>query len=102
MEVGEAQRLQSLGLGQCLSNAYFRSHTEPCRLPWQVSRRLIILSSPILPVPGVAAMSLELVVIAGPDQGKTFVLNAGKGLMLGRSAQAQYQINDPRASRNHC
>ena len=47
-------------------------------------------------------MSLELVVIAGPDQGKTFVLNAGKGLMLGRSAQAQYQINDPRASRNHC
>ncbi len=27
MEVGEAQRLQSLGLGQRLSFAYFRSHT---------------------------------------------------------------------------
>ena len=47
-------------------------------------------------------MSLELVIIAGPDQGKTLVLNAGKGLMLGRSAQAQYQISDPRVSRNHC
>ena len=28
MEVGEAQRLQSLGLGQRLSFAYFRSHTR--------------------------------------------------------------------------
>ncbi len=28
MEVGEAQRLQSLGLGQRLSFAYFRSYTQ--------------------------------------------------------------------------
>ena len=36
MEVGEAQRLQSLGLEQCLSNAYFRSHTRvPERAWWQ-------------------------------------------------------------------
>ncbi|MBY0233007.1 MAG: protein kinase [Gemmataceae bacterium] len=47
-------------------------------------------------------MSLELHVIAGPDKGRTFVLNTGAGLMLGRSAQAQYQLNDPRVSRNHC
>lgn len=47
-------------------------------------------------------MSLELAVVAGPDKGRTFTLNVGKDLILGRSAQAHYQINDPRASRNHC
>jgi serine/threonine protein kinase len=47
-------------------------------------------------------MSLELVVIAGPDTGKTFTLNVGQSLMLGRSAQAHYQVTDPRVSRNHC
>ncbi len=47
-------------------------------------------------------MSLELVVIAGPDKGRTFTLNVGQDLMLGRSAQAHYQVSDPRVSRNHC
>src|SRR4051812_8134856 len=47
-------------------------------------------------------MSLELAVVAGPDKGRVFTLNVGKDLILGRSAQAHYQINDPRASRNHC
>lgn len=47
-------------------------------------------------------MSLELAVIAGPDKGRTFTLNLGRELMVGRSAQAQYQLNDPRVSRNHC
>jgi hypothetical protein len=61
-----------------------------------------MLSSSIFLVSGVAVMSLELVVIAGPNQGKTFVLNAGKGNMLGRSPQALYRLDDPRASRNHC
>jgi pSer/pThr/pTyr-binding forkhead associated (FHA) protein len=48
------------------------------------------------------AMSLELCVIEGPDLGRTFTLNVGPDLMLGRSAQAQYQLTDPRVSRNHC
>src|SRR5438874_2365836 len=47
-------------------------------------------------------MSLEFAVIAGPDKGRSITLNAGADLMLGRSAQAHYQINDPRVSRNHC
>jgi serine/threonine protein kinase len=47
-------------------------------------------------------MSLQLLVVAGPDQGKSFVLQAGPDLMLGRSANAYYQLSDPRASRNHC
>jgi serine/threonine protein kinase len=47
-------------------------------------------------------MSLELVVIAGPDKGQSFTLNLGRDLMLGRSAQAHYQLTDPRVSRNHC
>jgi serine/threonine protein kinase len=47
-------------------------------------------------------MSLQLVVVAGPDKGRSFVLQAGPDLMLGRSANAFYQLSDPRASRNHC
>jgi serine/threonine protein kinase len=47
-------------------------------------------------------MSLQLLVVAGPDKGRAFTLQAGPDLMLGRSAQAYYQLNDPRVSRNHC
>jgi hypothetical protein len=47
-------------------------------------------------------MSLELFVISGPDKDHTFTLNVGTNLMLGRSAQAHYQLSDPRTSRNHC
>src|SRR6185437_4519920 len=47
-------------------------------------------------------MALQFLVVAGLDQGRVFTLNAGRDLMLGRSAQAQYQLTDPRVSRNHC
>lgn len=47
-------------------------------------------------------MSLQLVILAGPDKGKTFTLNVGADLMLGRSAKAHYVLSDPRVSRNHC
>jgi serine/threonine protein kinase len=47
-------------------------------------------------------MSLQLQVVAGPDQGRAFTLHAGPDLMIGRSANAYYQLNDPRVSRNHC
>jgi hypothetical protein len=48
-------------------------------------------------------VSLQLLVIAGPDQGRAFLLHAGPDLMLGRSANAYYRpLNDPRVSRNHC
>jgi serine/threonine protein kinase len=47
-------------------------------------------------------MSLQLLVVAGPDKGRAFTLHAGPDLMIGRSANAYYQLNDPRVSRNHC
>lgn len=47
-------------------------------------------------------MSLQLLVIAGPDKGVTFDLAEGAEQMLGRGAKAAYQINDPRVSRIHC
>ena len=47
-------------------------------------------------------MSLELLVIAGPDKERIFTLNVGDNLMLGRSATAQYQVSDAHVSRNHC
>lgn len=47
-------------------------------------------------------MSLQLVVVSGPDLGRVFTLQPGPDLMLGRSAQAYYRLDDPRVSRNHC
>jgi serine/threonine protein kinase len=47
-------------------------------------------------------MSLELVVISGLDKEKSYTLNVGPNLMIGRSATAHYQLTDPRVSRNHC
>jgi serine/threonine protein kinase len=47
-------------------------------------------------------MSLQFVVLAGPDRGRKLLLHALPDLMLGRSAQAYYQLTDPRVSRNHC
>jgi serine/threonine protein kinase len=47
-------------------------------------------------------MSLQLQVIAGPDEGRALILHAAPDLMLGRSAQAYYKLTDPRVSRNHC
>ena len=47
-------------------------------------------------------MSLELVVINGPDKDRRLTLNVGPDLMLGRGDKAHYQLNDLRVSRNHC
>jgi serine/threonine protein kinase len=47
-------------------------------------------------------MSLELVVISGPDKDRHLTLNVGPDLMLGRGEKAHYQLTDPRVSRNHC
>jgi serine/threonine protein kinase len=47
-------------------------------------------------------MPHELVVIAGPDQGKAFTLAEGTPATLGRGEQAQVRLNDPRVSRAHC
>jgi serine/threonine protein kinase len=47
-------------------------------------------------------MSLQFLVVAGPEQGQVFTIQAGKDLMLGRGAQSFYRLNDPRVSRSHC
>jgi hypothetical protein len=47
-------------------------------------------------------MSLQLLVIAGPDVGRVFTLHPGDDNILGRGKDALYQVNDPRTSRNHC
>ena len=47
-------------------------------------------------------MSFQLVAIAGPDKDRLFTVQPGADLMLGRSAQAYYRVNDPRVSRSHC
>jgi serine/threonine protein kinase len=47
-------------------------------------------------------MSLQFLVIAGPDKGKLFAVHPGPDMMLGRGHHAYYQINDPEAARNHC
>jgi hypothetical protein len=47
-------------------------------------------------------MPARLVVIAGPDQGKTFPLTAPERLLIGRGRDATVRLADPHASRNHC
>lgn len=47
-------------------------------------------------------MSLQLVVIAGPDAGRALTLQTGDDLMLGRAQNVFYRVNDPRVSRSHC
>jgi serine/threonine protein kinase len=47
-------------------------------------------------------MSPQLVVIAGPDLGRTFPLAEGQPLQVGRSQSTVTQLNDPTVSRVHC
>ena len=44
----------------------------------------------------------QLVVIAGPEIGRTFPVDDGQTLTLGRGQASDTQINDPRMSRVHC
>jgi serine/threonine protein kinase len=47
-------------------------------------------------------MSLQLLVLAGPEKDKLYTLHPGSDMMLGRGTQAAYRLTDPRASRCHC
>jgi serine/threonine protein kinase len=48
------------------------------------------------------SMQRQLVIIGGPDQGRTFPLDDGQTLVVGRSMTSDAKINDPRMSRVHC
>jgi hypothetical protein len=54
------------------------------------------------PEAGEVAMSLRLVVIAGPDQGKVFALSGPESVCFGRSRAAAARLADPGVSRSHC
>lgn len=47
-------------------------------------------------------MQRQLVVIAGPETGRTFRVEDGQTLTIGRGQTSDTQINDPRISRIHC
>jgi serine/threonine protein kinase len=47
-------------------------------------------------------MPARLMVIAGPDLGRTFELEAGRPLQFGRSAAAGARLTDPAVARVHC
>ena len=47
-------------------------------------------------------MTQKLVVIAGPDAGRSFNLESGQHLSIGRGQASDTRINDPRLSRVHC
>jgi serine/threonine protein kinase len=47
-------------------------------------------------------MSLQLLVIDGPDKGRAFTLHPGEDNILGRGKDVLYQVNDGRVSRSHC
>jgi serine/threonine protein kinase len=47
-------------------------------------------------------MEMQLVVIAGPDQGRTFPVENEHAYDIGRGQDTLTQLQDPRASRKHC
>ena len=47
-------------------------------------------------------MQRQLIIIAGPDTGRSFNLADGQTLVLGRGQASDTQINDPHISRVHC
>ena len=47
-------------------------------------------------------MPLQLVIISGPDKGRTFPLIAGSPLIIGRGPTSHTKLVDPHTSRNHC
>jgi serine/threonine protein kinase len=44
----------------------------------------------------------QLMVVGGPDAGRSFPLTDGQTLVIGRGQASDTQINDPRMSRVHC
>jgi serine/threonine-protein kinase len=46
-------------------------------------------------------MAFQLLVTAGPDQGRAFTLQEGPDLLLGRGERCLYRLNDPSVSRAH-
>src|SRR5262249_16236912 len=67
-------------------------------------------STPVLSHPQTAvraensevAMTKRLVVVSGPDQGRTFALPEADTLLLGRSRATETRLSDPHVSRVHC
>lgn len=47
-------------------------------------------------------MSAQLLVIAGPDSGRSFALTPGQTLQVGRSQATPTKLTDPTISRVHC
>jgi pSer/pThr/pTyr-binding forkhead associated (FHA) protein len=44
----------------------------------------------------------QLLVVAGPDQGRSFPLEEGQTLVIGRGLNTETKLTDPRVSRVHC
>jgi serine/threonine protein kinase len=47
-------------------------------------------------------MFAQLVVVGGPDQGRTFPLTEGQTLVIGRGQATETRLRDPHVSRTHC
>jgi pSer/pThr/pTyr-binding forkhead associated (FHA) protein len=51
---------------------------------------------------GFHKMSLQLLVILGPNMGQSFSLGNERPIVIGRGDDCSVQLDDPRISRNHC
>ena len=45
--------------------------------------------------------SLQLAIVSGPDAGRSFALEDGTALLVGRGQDANAQLTDPHCSRQH-
>jgi pSer/pThr/pTyr-binding forkhead associated (FHA) protein len=47
-------------------------------------------------------MSAQIIIITGPDRGRSFTRALGSTLRIGRSSETTTQLTDPSVSRVHC
>lgn len=65
-------------------------------------RRFRVSAQPAPAVAPLPALPSRLLVVAGPDQGRVFLLEGGANLLIGRSRAAAACLSDPSLSRIHC
>jgi serine/threonine protein kinase len=57
---------------------------------------------PLATIPRKLFMSRKLIITGGPEKGRTFPLEDGQTLVIGRGQASDTKINDPHMSRIHC
>src|SRR5262245_14338619 len=67
-----------------------------------LSQRYQLKANALISIRRAFRMSRKLIVVSGPETGRTFPLADGQTLVIGRGQASDTKINDPHMSRIHC